>query len=243
MRTPRTLTARLVATVVALVTVVSLLIATFATIAIRSQLMDRLDANVMSSVRRVGGNPGDGDRDNAPPPDASNQGPGTLIALVDPGGTSQGIVLTEQRGGEMPLSTAEIEQLAKLPEDGRVHALDLVGLGSYRVAARRTPSGETLVSGLPTHDVDETVSSLVGYEALLILVGLLTAAGFGWVVVRRQLAPLREVAETAHRVSDLPLSSGAIDLEERVPERLTDEGTEVGQMGAALNTLLNHVET
>ena len=65
MRTPRTLTARLVVTAVALVAVVSLLIAAVTTLAIRSSLMDRLDTNVQSSVRRVGdqdreGDPGDG---------------------------------------------------------------------------------------------------------------------------------------------------------------------------------------
>jgi two-component system, OmpR family, sensor kinase len=61
-------------------------------------------------------------------------------------------------------------------------------------------------------------------------------------VVRRQLAPLREVAATAHRVAELPLASGDIQIAERVPVRLTDEGTEVGQVGSALNTMLDHVE-
>jgi two-component system OmpR family sensor kinase len=61
--------------------------------------------------------------------------------------------------------------------------------------------------------------------------------------VRRQLRPLREVAATADRVSALPLAEGDIDLTDRVPAHLTDERTEVGQVGAALNTLLDHVET
>ena len=62
------------------------------------------------------------------------------------------------------------------------------------------------------------------------------------VVVRRQLSPLREVAATAHRVAELPLASGEIEMAERVPERLTDERTEVGQVGSALNAMLDHVE-
>jgi two-component system OmpR family sensor kinase len=40
----------------------------------------------------------------------------------------------------------------------------------------------------------------------------------------------------------MPLSSGAIGTTVRVPEKLTDENTEVGQVGAALNTMLEHVE-
>jgi two-component system OmpR family sensor kinase len=50
------------------------------------------------------------------------------------------------------------------------------------------------------------------------------------------------VAATAHEVATLPLSSGEIGTTVRVPEDLTDERTEVGQVGAALNTLLAHVE-
>ena len=72
---------------------------------------------------------------------------------------------------------------------------------------------------------------------------VVVAAGAALVVVRRQLRPLREVAATAHSVSELPLAEGEIDLTERVPDHLTDERTEVGQVGSALNTLLEHVET
>ena len=85
--------------------------------------------------------------------------------------------------------------------------------------------------------------SLIGWEALLIALGALLAAGGGLLLVRRQLRPLTEVAATAHAVAALPLAEGDIDLTERVPEHLTDERTEVGQVGAALNTLLAHVET
>ena len=239
---PRTLTARLVVTAVALVAVISLLVAAIATVAIRSSLMDRLDSNVLSSVRRLG----DGDRDNGgrtPPPNANNQGPGTLVAIVDAPGGSAGYVLTEQVSGQRELSTTALAQLRKIPQDKEVHSVDLTALGSYRVTAVSGPSGSTLVSGLPTADVNRTVNALVGYELLLILMGVLTAAGLGTLLVRRQLRPLNEVAETAHTVAELPLSSGEIDLTDRVPAHLTDERTEVGRMGAALNLLLAHVET
>jgi two-component system OmpR family sensor kinase len=98
-----------------------------------------------------------------------------------------------------------------------------------------------VVTGLPTADVDQLVQSLVITEVLLLLLALLAAGGIGSVLVRRQLRPLREVAATAHAVSELPLASGAITLDERVPAHLTDVRTEVGQVGAALNTMLDHV--
>ena len=63
-------------------------------------------------------------------------------------------------------------------------------------------------------------------------------------LVRRQLRPLREVAATAHAVADAAAGHRRRStLAERVPEHLTDERTEVGQVGAALNTLLDHVES
>ncbi len=242
MHAPRTLTARLVVTAVVLVTIVSTLIAVIATVGIRSSLMDRLDESVLSSVRRVG----DGDRaggGRTPSPNPSNQGPGTLIAIIDAPGGSAGYVLTEQRGGQRELSSTALDQLGEIPVDRDVHGAQLKALGSYRVTSVNGPQGSRLVSGLPTAEVDETVTALIGYEILLIVLGVLTAAGLGTVLVRRQLRPLNEVAETAHAVSALPLSSGEIDLTERVPAHLTDERTEVGRMGAALNVLLEHVET
>jgi two-component system OmpR family sensor kinase len=105
-----------------------------------------------------------------------------------------------------------------------------------------SPNG-LAAAGLPTEDVDEVVSSMIWWEVLLAMLAVAGAGGAALLVVRRQLRPLREVASTAHSVAALPLASGEIELAERVPERLTDERTEVGQVGAALNTLLAHVES
>jgi len=48
---------------------------------------------------------------------------------------------------------------------------------------------------------------------------------------------------TATRVSELPLARGEVLLAERVPAADTDPGTEVGQVGAALNRMLGHVSS
>jgi two-component system OmpR family sensor kinase len=55
------------------------------------------------------------------------------------------------------------------------------------------------------------------------------------------LRPLRRVAATATRVTQLPLASGEVRLPERVPD--ADPRTEVGQVGAAFNRMLGHVES
>ena len=146
------------------------------------------------------------------------------------------------RGESTPLDDDVLDVLADVAADQQVHEVDLPGLGTYRVIASEGSAG-TEVTGLPTEQVDEAITSLIGWEALLIVLGALLAAGGGLLLVRRQLRPLTEVAATAHAVAVLPLAQGDIDLTERVPDHLTDERTEVGQVGAALNTLLAHVET
>ncbi|MET0784428.1 MAG: HAMP domain-containing sensor histidine kinase, partial [Leifsonia flava] len=77
---------------------------------------------------------------------------------------------------------------------------------------------------------------------LVTLATLILAGVIATLVVRGALRPLGRVAETATRVAELPLATGAVALAERVPEGDTDPGTEVGQVGAALNLMLGHVE-
>jgi two-component system OmpR family sensor kinase len=240
---PATLTHRLVAVVVALVAVVGVLIGTITTIAMHRQLMQRLDGDVRDLVgsRVVGGIA------------SANQGPGSLLVLIPADGPSsdgQGGIATPIRDKFLPISAKGMAQLANLPVGPDLHTVNVPGRGTYRVAATTiafdTGSGPTLytvVRGLPLADVDNTIHNLVWWEVALTLTGVLVAAGAGTLVVRRQLRPLREVAGTAHTVARLPLASGDVGVTSRVPERLTDEATEVGQVGAALNTLLEHVES
>jgi two-component system OmpR family sensor kinase len=56
-----------------------------------------------------------------------------------------------------------------------------------------------------------------------------------------RLRPLSRVAATAGRVAELRLDRGEVALAERVGARDTDPRTEVGQVGAALNRMLEHV--
>jgi two-component system OmpR family sensor kinase len=238
MKPPRSLTSRLVLTAVALVAVASLLIGAVTTLAMRSYLYGRLDDQVVKSLDRGRGGP------TGPGP---NLGPtlGTVTGLFPDTGQDVGSVISTRSDNEVvqgPVSTTVLKQLDKVPADGEVHGVDLTGLGSYHVVVREGTGGK-VASGLPTSEVDGILDSLVWWEALLGLLGVATAAGAGTLVVRRQLRPLNEVAATARAVAVLPLASGEIGVTERVPAHLTDERTEVGQVGAALNSLLEHVET
>ncbi len=254
---PTSLTGRLVATVVALVALSGVLVATATSLAMRGYLTDQLDARVLAAAERgsrpIFGSPGlglppdelDDGRGGEGPGEARGQGVGTLTAIFE-GSAQDGVVITDGSRDSAPalraISSTGLAALAEVPPDGDVHTVDLPALGEYRVTAVER-SAVTVVVGLPTGEIDDVLGSLVGWEVLLTLLGVAAAATVGLVVVRRQLRPLREVAATAHEVAALPLETGEIGTTVRVPDGLTDPRTEVGQVGVALNTLLAHMES
>ncbi|MGV9989389.1 HAMP domain-containing sensor histidine kinase [Streptomyces sp. NPDC003374] len=140
-----------------------------------------------------------------------------------------------------PLTPAQLAALSTVPRTDRtVRTVDLPGLGDFRVAYRTGPNGSFYVA-LPTSDVDGTVNTLVLVEASVTGAALVAACLAGSVLVGVATRPLRRVAATATRVSELPLHTGEVRLSERVPESETDPHTEVGQVGAALNRMLDHI--
>ncbi len=75
---------------------------------------------------------------------------------------------------------------------------------------------------------------------MVFAVVLLMAVVLGAGLVQLSLRPLRRVAATATRVTELPLDSGEVTLPAGVPD--SDPRTEVGRVGAAFNRMLFHVE-
>jgi two-component system OmpR family sensor kinase len=195
-------------------------------------------------------------QDDAPPPvpptgdgqhepgglGARGQGEGTLVAtVVDGVCTSAGVLGSS--GQVLQLTEAQQAVLADLPVGGDPVTRDLGGdLGEYRLVAGPTPGGDVVVNGLPLSGTADAVRRLVAVELVVGLLGLAAAALAAVLVIRRTLRPLDRVAATATRVSELPLATGEVELAERVPPEDTDPRTEVGQVGTALNRMLDHVE-
>ncbi|MCD9153346.1 sensor histidine kinase [Aeromicrobium duanguangcaii] len=244
---PRSLTARLVATTVLLVVGVTVLVGALSALAVRSYLLSQLDDQVTASLQRAQRAPSFGD---GPGPDGLDdrrgQGVGTLTAVWIPDrDVAVGDVIVEGQDGRTsrsPLSEDDLEALDEVSADDGPHTVRLDDFGGYRVVVVETSAGK-LAAGLPTRDVDAAVATLLGWQGVLTVLGAVAALGGALVLVRRQLRPLREVAGTANAVARLPLARGDIELAERVPADLADESTEVGQVGSALNTLLDHVES
>ena len=113
--------------------------------------------------------------------------------------------------------------------------------GDYKLTAIRIPTGQILLTGLPLHNIENTLRKVEIAEIAVFAVVVLAVAGTGIGLVRFSLRPLRRVAATATMVTELPLDSGVVSLPPRVPD--DDPRTEVGRVGAAFNRMLQHVES
>ena len=163
---------------------------------------------------------------------------GTFGARVKDGVvTDQGII-----DGQSHLSAADQATLARLPPDGRYYTEDLQSIhGDYRLTAIRGLDGDVLITGLPLAPMQSTLHKVEMAELAAFLAALLLAGFIGTGFVRLSLRPLRRVAATATRVTQLPLASGEVTLPDRVPG--ANPRTEVGQVAVAFNRMLGHVES
>ncbi|MFF4590975.1 ATP-binding protein [Streptomyces sp. NPDC001388] len=268
---PRTLRTRLVVVSVTLIAVVCAVIGTVTTLVLRDHLYGQLDGSLKEATMRVSGGPAGapGGEDGAkngngtangktdvpqqqtdPLTDFVTRGPGpqkALAATVENGSITSGKVGNKTKtSAGIPdvnaetLSESQLRALGSVAQDGKQHTVDIPGLGTYRVQYINGKNGDYYV-GIPTSDVDGTINTLIIVEVSLTVAGLVAAGLAGTVMVSVATRPLRKVAATATRVSELPLHTGEVNLSERVPESETDPHTEVGQVGAALNRMLNHV--
>ncbi|MET8078063.1 ATP-binding protein [Streptomyces sp. NPDC005303] len=172
----------------------------------------------------------------------SGQPAGMLSARLDEGGAIVSAAVVAQDAPPRDLGTGQRTALAGIRADGAMHTRTVPGLGTYRVTV--LVSGEVrILAGLPMDPVQDMISGLVLIETGVAVAGLAAAGCVCAVVIRRQLRPLGRVAATAAEVSRAPLGHGEVTALTRVPERDTDPGSEVGQVGAALSHLLDHVES
>lgn len=262
--TPVSLRRRLVAVMLVVLLASTAALATASALALRAQLLGRLDDQLTQAASRVADPPSlqpstrGGEVHPSPPPDDGTgdgaqgetlrlvvpwlgQDVGTIVVVYDDGAVARAGYL-DQDGGFQDLTTAQVEALESVPSDEEPHDAVVPSLGSYRAIATTTRDGEPSVLAVSTTSVAQTVGRYVAVEVAIGVGGLLVAGVAGTWFVRRSLRPLDTVAAAAGRVSELELSEGAVAAIPRVPEAYTDERTEVGQVGAALNRLLDNVE-
>lgn len=265
---PRTwsLRARLVVTQVALLAVVCASIGVATEFALQRFLMNQLDDQLIEAGRRSaaifelpppppGTPPPPGmhrhhripfDPEDGPGPgflNAPGQAARTVGAVVAPNRPVDAGVITAD-GDRVEVSAAAAVELSQVSATREPETVDLDGLGRYRLIGLHPRHGgpQTIVTGLPTAVVDDTLLWVLGMFCVLAAIALIAATTAGILILRRQLAPLSRVSAAARRVADLELDRGEVELPTPiVPVDPASAHTEVGQLGTSLNRMLDRI--
>ncbi|HTK61558.1 MAG TPA: ATP-binding protein [Pseudonocardia sp.] len=243
---------RMVTATIALLAAVSLVVGLLSLLLLREHLIDQRDQQLEAAAERASAaytraRAGDRRPDDGLGTDVVPfflNAPGQIVGIV-----SAQIVDGQVRhagtldpGGVSTLASGPALDMLLRVQPGRGPQTRKLGkLGGYRLVAEVRSDHVTLVTGLPLNEVDDIVDRLGVIVLAVALAGLVLAGAASAVVVRINLRPLDRVAATAGRVSRLRLDRGEVALAERVPAGDTDPRTEVGQVGAALNTMIEHV--
>jgi two-component system OmpR family sensor kinase len=111
------------------------------------------------------------------------------------------------------------------------------GSGRWRVLEQRVvlprDPGSVVFVAVPETEIRQSLDRLVVVEALTATGLLLVLALGSWVILRRGLRPLETMAESAGSIT-----AGNLSLRVETP----DARTEVGQLGVAINTMLDEIE-
>ncbi|HEY4377265.1 MAG TPA: HAMP domain-containing sensor histidine kinase, partial [Acidimicrobiales bacterium] len=121
-------------------------------------------------------------------------------------------------------------------DDGRFFTTgSATGSGAWRVyvGPARGPGSAAVVVALPLASITGPLHRLVLIEAFGALGLLVLIGGGSGLILRRGLRPLEQMAGSARVIT-------AGDLSQRVAP--SDDRTEVGQLGLALNTMLDEIE-
>jgi two-component system, OmpR family, sensor kinase len=104
----------------------------------------------------------------------------------------------------------------------------------FRVLVQTFPDvNRVLIVAEPLTETDQTLGRLLVLELIvfgLVLLGIGVAA---WLIIKRDLRPLEDMADTASRIADGDLTQRVEPAEPR---------TEVGRLGLSLNVMLDQIE-
>lgn len=251
-----TLRSKLVAAVVVLMTIAFLAVAAATTLALRHFLLGQLDQQLAAASERFSvllERPSDRDADNGTHQfeTVAGQSAGTLGARLRGNTVRAAAVIGrpgDRRGHVEPLDPTDRRLLLRVPDDGVPVTIHFPGLGEYRVIAEPAAAGETLLTGLPTAPVDNTIHRLIGIELIVYAVALVGVGILATTLVRLTLRPLNRITDTAARVATLPLTAGPVSLSplsapesgDMAVQRHAD--TEIGTLAAAFEQMLGNVE-
>ena len=222
---------RLTALVVVLLGAGLIVSSLLATAALRGYLLDRVDEQLTAGARPFGTFPGQ--LPLPAPGEAETPRPPTrfYLAVIDATGSRVLFDPTDvQQAAPMLPDAAALESATTQPFT--VEAVD--GNGQWRMVVTPLAGQEGwAVGAYPLNDVTATVGRLVLLQGVVGILVVAIAGLVGYVLVRRSLQPLDEMAGTAHAIADG-------DLSLRVPASPTT--TEVGQLAESFNAMVTRIE-
>ncbi|MGA7205231.1 MAG: HAMP domain-containing sensor histidine kinase [Specibacter sp.] len=234
---------RLMAVMLALLTVICVLVGIISYSAMSMSLNSQLNSQLSQASSRSHdfnlGAPSGSTCTRPDPLNARGTGAGQLNAIICGGYLVTGGILSPT-GTRQQLTGTDAQLLAGLPTNGTMTDESL-SIGSYRLQAIAVPNSGILVTGLPLGAVERTLAKLVLTIVLVSLSGLILLGLAGSVIIRRSMRPLEQLSKVATRVAQLPLDAGEVALSVRVPDSAARPGTEVGNVGHAFNAMLDNV--
>jgi two-component system OmpR family sensor kinase len=250
---------RIVAIMISLLTVLGLVVGGTAELYLYTSLHKQINTELDDLSKRINGGPGPGRNSFgqklswslASGPTGGMSPKSIVIVITAQGVPVGGLVQPKQAtsaAGFRPADTGFEEltedALAAIREEvsvGEKADVDLGGDYPEYMMTAKIVEDEIVYVGYSLENVNSTLITVAAFTGCVIAGSLLIAGWGGALIVRRTLKPLDRVAATATRVSELKLDAGEVRLAQRVPQTDTDPRTEVGQVGAALNRMLDHV--
>jgi two-component system, OmpR family, sensor kinase len=202
------------------------------TVTTRAHLIDQVDDRLAEATRP--------ERDFGPGPRRGPDGPPERLSdlyegVIGGNGELETIFAPNLSGEQLAAPVIDVARAAEAAESGEPFSTSASGNSDlrYRVRVSSTPNGFH-VTALPLSDVDDTISRLITVEVIATLIILGVLATMTWWVIRLGVRPIKQMTRTATEIA-------AGDLSHRVPDM--PPATEAGELGTALNEMLETLET
>jgi two-component system OmpR family sensor kinase len=203
-----------------------------------SYLIARVDEQLVAAQSNVRGGRFDHGRGPGGPENPGGE-PAAFETALYVGTVEDGVVSFEASpfytNGAAPHPAVTADQAIRSASTGQPFTVGSAPPSDTRYRVLASPSGPTTTrfAALSLADVDASVSRLIWVEVIVTgtvlgLLGLVT-----WWVIRLGVRPVKQMTATATAIA-------GGDLSHRVP--VGHEGTEAGELGDALNTMLTRIE-
>jgi len=229
---------------IGLVTVASVLIALVSSFVVGRLLLEEVDRELRQTADRVAQVVDETTNPSGPTGRLDRPGfqVGTLIAIVE--GANVSGALIDYDGALMVVEPQQLRSVVGANVDpGSPLTLRVFGgEGEYRVLHAQYVDSVQVIVGLPMAEIRSTIGRLNVLIGAITIVVIVFAGALGAYGARMVLRPLDRMRSTAVQVTKQRLDRGQVTVGFRVPKDLANPTTEVGQLGDALNQMLDHVD-